>query len=372
MTESLPELLPEGLEDLLPDKAESLGLVQHAMLECLSMHGYRRVAPPMIEFERSLAKRMDGVQRRKLFRFVDPASLRTLALRSDITVQIGRIATTRLAAEPRPLRLCYCGQTLRIAADQLQPERELSQLGAELIGTDSAAAAAEMVSLAIDALAQAGIGKLTVDFTMPDLVRTLAASAFPVPDNRLDAVMAELDTKDAGGLTALGAEDYLPLLFATGPFDRAMKQLKAIDAGGALASRIQGLEEIAARIGDKVQITLDPTERHGFEYQRWFGFTIFAEGLRGHAGRGGTYAVRRADGSEEPAVGFSLFPDELVDILPSRSPRTVYLPIGHDPAQAAELRSQGYRTIAVLDGNEDPIELGCTHKLSGNQLVSLN
>ena len=65
--------------------------------------------------------------------------------------------------------------------------------------------------------------------------------------------------------------------------------------------------------GDKARVTLDPTERHGFDYHSWFGFTLFAEGVRGSLGRGGTYAIRGAD---EPATGFSpvvVTPDELGD-----------------------------------------------------------
>ena len=88
-------------------------------------------------------KLRNGVQPRRMFRFVDPKSLRTLALRSDMTVQVGRIAATALAQHARPLRLCYAGQVVTIKGDGLDPTRERLQLGAELIGNDSVAAAAE-------------------------------------------------------------------------------------------------------------------------------------------------------------------------------------------------------------------------------------
>ena len=63
--------------------------------------GYEYVRPPLIEFERSMAERMHGFATRQMFRFVDPKSLRTLALRSDITGQVARIAATGLADRPR-------------------------------------------------------------------------------------------------------------------------------------------------------------------------------------------------------------------------------------------------------------------------------
>ncbi|MBT8430864.1 MAG: ATP phosphoribosyltransferase regulatory subunit, partial [Altererythrobacter sp.] len=140
------DLLPEGLEDKLPREAEAITRAMRTSLDVLWSHGYDRVRPPLIEFEKSLAGRMDGVQPRRMFRFVDPVSLRTLALRSDITPQIGRIAATSMAGTPRPLRLAYCGETAQIKADQLAPARERIQLGAELIGVDTVAAASEVVS----------------------------------------------------------------------------------------------------------------------------------------------------------------------------------------------------------------------------------
>ncbi|MEQ1542279.1 MAG: ATP phosphoribosyltransferase regulatory subunit [Novosphingobium sp.] len=369
------DLLPEGLEDRLPASAAAAARVTRAVLDVLDGHGYDRIQPPTIEFEQSLASRMAGVQPRRMFRFVDPASLRTLALRSDMTPQLGRIASTSLASAARPLRLCYAGQVVTIKGDGLDPTREKLQLGAELIGKDSVEAAAEVVAVAIEALRSAGATGLSVDFTLPDLVDTLAAKALPLPSEAIAVVRRELDAKDAGGLVAAGGRAYLPLLTAIGPFETAIERLAAIDAGGALAGRIKALREIAARVGGAARLTLDPSERHGFEYQSWFGFTIYADGLAGTLGRGGSYAIKSnaAGGTDEPALGFSLFPDALIDALAqAESPRdTLFLPLGHDPVHAARLRAIGWRTVAALCDGCDAKALGCTHRLEGGEAVGV-
>ncbi|MDE2412033.1 MAG: ATP phosphoribosyltransferase regulatory subunit [Sphingomonadales bacterium] len=369
------DLLPEGLEDRLPDSAAVAARVTRAVLDALDGHGYDRVQPPSIEFEQSLASRMAGVRPRRMFRFVDPASLRTLALRSDMTPQLGRIASTSLAAAARPLRLCYAGQVVTIKGDGLDPTRERLQLGAELIGVESVAAAGEIVAVAIEALRSAGATGLSVDFTLPDLVDTLAVKALPLPAERIEAVRRELDAKDAGGLVSAGGEAYLPLLTAIGPFDQAIERLAAIDAGGALAGRIAALREIAARLGDAARITLDPSERHGFEYQSWFGFSIYADGVAGVLGRGGSYTIKSnsPDGADEPAIGFSLYPDALIDGLAAAEPKrdALFLPLGHDPIHAARLRAIGWRTVAALCDGCDPVALGCTHRLQNGEAVAL-
>jgi len=371
MTDKTSDLLPEGLEDRLPQSAAAASRIENAVMGVLASHGYDRVRPPLIEFEGSMARRMDGLKTRNLFRFTDPRSLRTLALRGDITAQVGRIAATGLSEAPRPLRLSYAGMVARMVGDQLDPRREALQVGAELVGSDSVAAASEVVELAIVTLEAAGATGISVDFTLPDLVETLADSAFPLDARQREAVRGELDAKDAGALRDAGGEAYIPLLYAAGPFTEAVTRLQAEDASGALASRIAALEEIAARVDGRARLTLDPTERHGFEYQSWFGFTLYAEGLRSALGRGGTYLI---GGTGEAATGFSLFPEHLVEAVKAdeKLGRKLFLPIAHDRARANALREEGWRTVAALSSQDDGVVLGCSHVLDGDEVRPLS
>ena len=358
-------LLPEGLRDRLPPQAEAAANLLRGLLDSVAAHGYERVQPPLVEYEESLVGRLGSARRQDLLRFIDPVSGANLALRHDMTGQVGRIAATRLAHYARPLRLAYGGPVLRVRGDQLRPEREALQAGAELIGSDSVAAVAEVLRLAVEALGRTGLTGLTVDITLPELVGELAAGPWPLEPLQLAEAQGLLDAKDAGGLVAAGGEAYLPLLYATGPFDAAMGKLAAIDAGGVLASRIEGLHAIAERLAGSARITLDPTERHGFEYQSWFGFTLFAEGVRGSLGRGGTYRIARERGEGEVAAGFSLYPDALVEAASGEAPRdSLFLPLGHDRAAAARLRAIGWRTVAALDEADSAEALGCSHVLA--------
>ncbi|MBT2188736.1 ATP phosphoribosyltransferase regulatory subunit [Sphingobium sp. H33] len=372
-----PGLLPEGLADRLPPQAEASARLVREVLDSVARHGYRRVMPALAEFEETLVTRLQSAKAEDLLRAVDPVSQRTLAIRPDMTAQIGRIAATRMAAAPRPLRLCYGGPVMKLRADQLRPERERMQVGAEIIGSDSVPAAVEIVNVAIEALQRAGVQGITIDFTLPDLVTTLAEGPMPVPPHEIERLRARLDAKDAGSLAEMGvsAAPYQALIEATGPFHPAMTRLEAIDAGcanGALASRIAALRAIAKPIGWDITLTLDPTERHGFEYQSWFGFSIFAEGFIGEIGRGGAYQVARADGTSEAAMGFSLYPDPLIDAgFGSESGKRLFLPLGHDAGRAAELRAEGWVTIAALSRADDAGALGCEAMLDGKEITPL-
>jgi ATP phosphoribosyltransferase regulatory subunit len=300
-------LLPQGLRDRLPGEAAAQARTVRALLESIEARGYDRVSPPLAEYEDGLVARLKS-SRTELARFVDPLSQRTLAIRPDITPQIARIVSTQLAHVPRPLRLAYAGPVLKLGATQLSPQREAMQVGAELIGDDSIAAACEVTGIAVAALRAAGVEGLTVDLTLPDLVQTLAGLVLSSGEiAQLDAL---LDMKDAGGLVEAGFADWLPLISATGPVASALETLRRFDHAGLMASRIAGIQAIAALIADAgVRVTLDPTERHGFEYHSWFGFSLFLSGGANAIGRGGCYAIVQGNGREEAATGFSVYPD---------------------------------------------------------------
>lgn len=362
-----PGLLPVGLRDRLPPQAEAASRLLHRVIVSIGRNGYERVAPPLAEFEDELVGRLKSARAQDLLRVVDPVSQRTLALRPDITAQVGRIAATRMAHRPRPIRLAYGGPVLKLRTTQLRPERELIQAGAELIGNDSVAAVIEVLGVAIEALEAAGVTGITVDLTLPDLVETLAGGPMPLPAARLERVRERLDAKDVGALASLDAAAYLPLVAAAGPVEAALPKLRALGDIAPLASRLDAVERIAGAFSDRIALTLDPTERHGFEFQSWIGFSLFGKGLSGEIGRGGGYAILHADGREEPAIGFSLYIDPLVDAGLGQEPhRRVFVPLGTPPASAARLRAEGWTTLSALDEQDDPAALGCTHRLAGD------
>ena len=360
-------LLPEGFRDRLPRSAEAAAALLRSVIDTLASHGYARVQPPLVEYEAGLAAWLGKPLSTALFRSPDPATGGALALRPDITGQIARIAATRLATAPRPLRLAYGGPVLRARGTQLAPARELTQAGAELIGTDSVSALAEMLTVAVEALQQAGVTHISIDLTLPDLVANLAAGTWPVAD--LVAVTAALDGKDSGALGGLGAAPYRALLEAAGPAAAGVARLKTLPVDSAL---LADLDALVAQLPN-VSVTIDPTERHGFEYHSWIGFSLFGEAngaaVRGEIGRGGSYAVRHPDGSQEPACGFSLYIDSLVDAgLGETAVRRVFLPLGTAASVGMALRGEGWATVSALSLADSGG--GCSHIWNGSAAVA--
>ena len=114
-------LLPAGLADLLPPDAAREARAIDVAIERFAAFGYERVKPPLVEFEESLLGGPGAALASQTFRLMDPVSQRMMGVRPDMTVQVARIAVTRLKHEPRPLRLSYGGEPAEIdtACDRL-------------------------------------------------------------------------------------------------------------------------------------------------------------------------------------------------------------------------------------------------------------
>jgi len=372
MTEPMNRaLLPAGLRDVLPGKAAFEAAVVQSLLDCFSAHGYDRVKPPLLEFEDSLLSGVGSDLAAQTFRVMDPVTQRMMGMRADMTVQVARIAETRLSRDPRPLRLSYAGDVLRVKGNQLRPDRQFIQAGLELIGPDTAEADAEVIRISAEALSRIGVPQVCVDLTLPPLV-PLILDAANLSATEKQAARHALDHKDAAEVAALPtavAPVLGRLLAVCGPFDSAFALLADVELPPVAVAWRDRLAAVAARLralAPDIVLSLDAVENRGFEYHTGICFTIFAPGWRNHLGRGGRYG---GVSGQEPATGASLYLHSLIGILPQPAPQArVLVPcadVSRDRLEA--LQAQGFVTVAAVEDAADwaaeARRLNCTHFL---------
>jgi ATP phosphoribosyltransferase regulatory subunit len=352
------------LRDILPPFAAFEADIVSRVMKVFAGHGYERVKPPMIEFEQSL----EGPD---AFRVMDPLTQRMMTVRSDMTPQVARIAATRLTHDPRPLRLAYAGQVLRVKGTQLRAERQFGQVGVELIGATDSAADAEILALCIETLNTVGLRDVTVDLTLSKLVPAMIGG---LEDETW--LRNALDHRDVTAVSAAGGETarhLIALIEAVGPADRALARLRALElppTAQALRSRLVEVVALIRAALPDLTLTIDPVETRGFEYHTGVGFTIFARASAGEIGRGGRYLAHG-----EPAVGATLFMDTLMDILPKpEGARRLYVPAGTGRGEAAKYRDLGWVTINGLAASDDVAaeakRLRCSHVLAAGTPVA--
>jgi ATP phosphoribosyltransferase regulatory subunit len=368
-----PALLPAGLRDVLPPEAEVEARSVELIMDCFAAYGFQRVKPPLLEFEESLFGGSGAATAEQTFRLMDPDSQRMMGLRADTTPQIARLAVSRMKTTPRPLRLAYAGQCLRVRGSHLQPERQIAQAGIELIGPDSAEADAEIVLMAAEALAAVGMRQISFDLTVPRLVLSLLEG---VPGNETENLKRALDRKDSAAISAIGgpaADCLLKLLQAVGPAERALPELLKIELPPKAKAQAERMAAVVSAIKARNQtltMTTDPMEFRGYQYHTGICVTVFASGRQAELGRGGRYVC----GDIEPATGMTLYPDMIVRVAPPINLRPrIFLPYGTGLARARDCHSQGFATIFGLSPAEIPAleaaRLHCSHVLSDGKIV---
>lgn len=378
-------LLPEGLRDQLPHVAEAEAHTIRRLMDVFLSFGYDRVSPPLAEFEESLLVGPGSTKGDSMFRLMDPDSRKVMAIRSDMTPQIARIAATRLRDRPRPLRLAYAGSVLRVKGSQIRPARQFYQAGIELVGASDVAAQLEVIRLAVAALQSVGVADLSVDLTVAPFVPTLCAD-LNLSAQQTAAVRAAMDARDIGGLEILD-ETIRPVfevvLKSAGEAKEAVAALEALNISGHASLYITELavltEKLKKALPD-VAVTADPGESHGFDYKSGLGFALFSKSVHGELGRGGRYEAASTDGTVEEATGFSMYLDSLMAALPTpKSPDKLFVPSAEDFTLADQYRKEGWRVIQGLtDEDKSPHtaaeiakKLGCTHIHSNGTITAL-
>lgn len=355
-------LLPAGLQDVLYPQAQNDAKASEIIMDCLAAFGYNRVQPPLVEFEESLlGDRLGAALSDKTFRLLDPLSHKMMALRADMTAQIARISGSRLAHMPRPLRLSYCGSVMRVVPDVLNPERQMVQAGAELIGSSDALASAEMVSLGVKALNLAGISGLTVDIGIPHLFDVIVGDCAPEIHEALGEALRLRDSDMLASIAHDKAVLLAELLNASGQSRDAIADLlpKLSDEAAEMVKIVLHVESVVHEIWPDLPITLDLLDRRDGDYHKGLNFAIFSKGLQGEIARGGAYQT----GFGEEATGLSIYMERVLRALPGTNrPASIYVAATAGLATAMALVARGRHVVMGsmgADGVAEAKKMGC-------------
>jgi ATP phosphoribosyltransferase regulatory subunit len=308
-------ILPENIEDVLPDEAERLEALRRTLLDHFRARRYRLVQPPLVEHLESLLTGTGRDLELQTFKVVDPLSGRLLGVRADITPQVARI-DAHLLNEAGTTRLCYAGSVLRTAPTGRSQSREVVQVGCELYGDSTIGADEEVVGLLLSSLAAAGVHGLHLDLGHVGVYRALASGA-GISGNGADSdLFAALRTKDAPAVAEIASRlpaawrdalVALPTLY--GPADEVLSAARQkLPDTPAIANALDALAALARAAGASVEaLHIDLADLRGYHYQNGAIFSVFAAGAANAVGNGGRYdGIGKAFGRARPATGFTL------------------------------------------------------------------
>jgi ATP phosphoribosyltransferase regulatory subunit len=375
-------LLPEGIEEVLPDEARRLEALRRTLLDLLSGWGYELVMPPLIEYLDALLTGTGRDLDLRTFKLTDQLTGRLMGVRADMTPQAARIDAHYLKRD-WPVRLCYVGSVLRTRPDAFAGSRELLQLGAELFGHPGPESDVEIVRLMLATLAAAGLRGLHVDLGHVGVFRGLSAEA-RLPETLENELFEAMQRKARSQVDSLLAasgiqESYKSMLAALvdlngGPETPARARQVLERAPRPVHEALDNLETIARSVArSQVPVYFDLAELRGYRYYTGIVFSAFVPGQGQAVAQGGRYdGIGRAFGRARAATGFSTDLRRLLRLIADgRKTRGVLAPAGDDPALEAEiarLRAAGERVVVRLPGTTASArELGCDRELIQNK-----
>lgn len=313
-------LLPVGFYDLLGSEAKINQETIDILLNTFYGKGYQLIKTPLVEFEDSLRdnQKIDD----QSFKMVDSFSGKTLLIRSDITPQIARLIATKLKDVAKPIRLCYAGDVLKIKNDDLYADRQLTQVGIEMIGFNahqssleaSLEASLEVIALTLSALKKIELSSLMINFCWPQFLDILLLELKIDHHQQLKEIIAK---KNISALKQQGKE-YAEVLINLCIQNNDLTQIRDIIANLPISvntkNQLEKWQKIIKDIKNnhpEIKVSLDIFGDEEFLYHHQIGFTIFADNFSYPIARGGCYKINE----EWDAVGATIYINNLRKIL---------------------------------------------------------
>nr|WP_314277315.1 histidine--tRNA ligase [uncultured Peptostreptococcus sp.] len=156
---------PRGTKDIIPKEAYKWNYLEEKFRNLCRLYGYEEIRTPIFEhtelFKRGVGDTTDIVQK-EMYTFKDRGE-RDLTLKPEGTAGVIRaFIENKMYAETQPTKLFYITPCFRYERPQSGRQRQFHQFGVEAIGSDTPSLDAEVISLAMQFLGEAGLKDLTV------------------------------------------------------------------------------------------------------------------------------------------------------------------------------------------------------------------
>lgn len=373
---------PEGVRDIYGQEYARKLSVQALIHEKLGSYGYQDIQTPTFEFFDVFSREIGTTPSRELYKFFDKEG-NTLVLRPDFTPSMARCAAKYFMDDPVPIRFCYLGNTFTNTSSLRGQLKEVTQMGAELIGDGSARADAELLALVIESLLNAGLEQFQISVGQVEYFKGICDDAGLDEDTEL--VLREyISNKNLFGVESLLVEKgvserhrnvllRITEMFGGIDFLEEAKELAGNRRSEQAIRRLEEVFEVLKLYGLENYVSFDLGMLSKYQYYTGIIFKAYTYGVGDAIVKGGRYDNLLARfGKEAPAIGFVAVIDDLMEALSRQQiPVSVKKPpmrlfyteetFEETLTEAAKLRSEGIcvemieknRECALCTGSEE-------------------
>lgn len=307
---------PDGFNDSLPALCEAKRRLETELRSLFSKAAYREISTPGFEFCDVYTSGDGFADSEQLYKTFDHRG-RVLTARFDGTVPVARMVATKMADEPLPIRLFYIDEMYRYTPAKDLQDKEITQAGLELIGSDSPGADGEIIAMAIRAAEACGIVDLNVAVGQVDFFKGMVEE-WDLSEEAASRLKHILDVKaiiaiesfcDEYRLSKVAREVLTIMLDENGALEQ-VGQLEQLVNNGRSRAALANLRDILSYLDDLdllSYVTVDLGMLQSLNYYTGMMFKGYTYALGSPLFSGGRYdRVTSAFGRELPATGFSI------------------------------------------------------------------
>lgn len=365
---------PEGVRDIYGKEYYRKRELENRLQESIRLYGYQEIQPPTFEYFDVFSKDIGTTPSRELYKFFDKEG-NTLVLRPDFTPSIARCAAKYFGESRVPLRFSYLGNTFSNTSNLQGKLKESTQIGAELIGDPTVEADAEIISLVVKALLNAGLQRFQVSIGEVEYFKGLCEEA------GLDQETENALRSCISGKNYFAAQELLQERGVAEPFHSRL--LMVADMFGEMCSlsdaramvnnerslaaieRLEKLYQVLETYGVADYISFDLGMLSKYHYYTGIIFKAYTYGVGDAIVKGGRYdTLLKQFGKEAPAIGFCMVIDSILEAL---SRQKKLLPESEEPQlvfyrpdnfaeklkEAQNLRAAGHAVVLAAQNGEE-------------------
>ena len=361
---------PRGTRDFLPEEMEKRRELEKIFREVAELFGYREIQTPTFEHLELFTIKSGEEIIKEIYAFKDKGG-RDLALRPELTAPVMRMFVNECSHLPKPLRFYYFSNCFRYERPQKGRYREFWQFGAELIGSNSPEAEAEVILLSYRMLERAGV---SFELSIGD-VNLLRYIFKDIPEK--EAAMRLIDKEEFEALKRLLAKYDMVEIYETILQFREIKNVEeAEEVIDYDFSHLKKICEILDELG--LRYFVDFTVARGLDYYTGTVFEYYAEGLgaQKQVCGGGSYRLAKLFGGEDvPGTGFAIGFDRVMELFvksPKYEPPVVVVSLVESKEAfkiAERLRENGVKVVVDVMGRSLKKQMSFANDISAEYAV---